>query len=72
MVSCKGAQVPKEAILIAVFLDVRYTMSYRDLEEIMVERKARVDNATLNCWVAKYSPLIANTARRRKAPVNWS
>ena len=47
-------------------------MSYRDLEEIMAERGVNVDHATLNRWVAKYSPLIADNARRRKAPINRS
>jgi putative transposase len=31
-----------------------------------------VDHATLNRWVAKYSPLIACNARRRKAAVDRS
>jgi putative transposase len=72
MISFKGAQFPKEVILFAVFFYVRYTVSYRDLEEIMAERGVILDHATLNRWVAKYSPLIANTARRRKAPTDRS
>ena len=72
MISFKGAQFPKEIILFAMFFYVRYTVSYRDLEEIMAERGVIVDHATLNRWVAKYSPMIASKARRRKAPVNRS
>ena len=72
MISFKGAQFPKEVILFAVFFYVRYTVSYRDLEEILAERSVRVDHATLNRWVTKYSPLIASTARRRKAPADRS
>lgn len=72
MISFKGAQFPREVILFAVFFYVRYTVSYRDLEEIMAERGVSVDHATLNRWVARYSPLIANTARRRMAPVDRS
>ncbi|MCY1126485.1 IS6 family transposase [Frigidibacter sp. RF13] len=72
MISFKGARFPKDVILFAVFFYVRYTVSYRDLEEILAERGARVDHATLNRWVAKYSPLIASTARRRKAPADRS
>jgi putative transposase len=70
MISFKGAQFPREVILFAVFFYVRYTVSYRDLEEIMAERGVGVDNATLNRWVAKYSLLIAIIARRRKAPAD--
>ena len=45
---------------------------YRDLEEIMAERGVPVDHATLNRWVVKYSPLIADEAHRRKSPTNTS
>lgn len=72
MISLKGAQSPKAVILFAVFFYVRYTVSYRDLEEIMAERGVGVDHATLNRWVAKYSPLIAEEARRREAPTDRS
>lgn len=72
MISFKGAQFPKEVILFVVFFYVRYTVSYRDLEEIMAERGVTVDHATLNRWVTRYSPMIADTARRRKAPANRS
>jgi putative transposase len=72
MISFKGVQFPKEVILFAVFFYVRYTVSYRDLEEIMAERGVFLDHATLNRWVAKYSPLIATTARHRKAPADRS
>lgn len=72
MISFKGAQFPKDVILFAVFFYVRYMVSYRDLEEIMTERGVRVDHAKLNRWVAKYSPLIASKARRRKAPTDRS
>ena len=72
MISFKGAQFPKQVILFAVFFYVRYTVSYRDLEEILAERGVQVDHATLNRWVAKYSPLIAANARRRKASTDRS
>ena len=71
-ISFKGAQFPRNVILFAVFFYIRYTVSYRDLEEIMAKRGIRVDHATLNPWVVKYSPLIASTARRRKAPADRS
>lgn len=68
MIDFKGAQFPKSVILHAVFFYVRYAVSYRDLEEIMAERGVRVDHATLNRWVVKYSPLIAAKAQARKHP----
>ena len=68
----RGAQFPRDVILFAAFFYVRYTVSYRDLEESMAERGVRVDHATLNRWLARYLPLIASTARRRKAPADRS
>ena len=38
MISFKGAQFPKDVILFAVFFYVPYSVSYRDLEEIMAGR----------------------------------
>ena len=72
MISFKGVQFPKDVILFAVFFSARYTVSYRDLEEIMAERGARVDHATLNRWVGRYCPLISANARRRKVAVDRS
>jgi putative transposase len=48
MVSFKGAHFPKDVILHAVFIQLRYGVSYRDLEEIMTERGVSVDHKTLN------------------------
>jgi len=47
-ISFKGAHFPKEVILHAVFFYLRYSVSYRDLEEIMAERDVSLDHATLN------------------------
>ena len=72
-VDFKGAHYPKSVILYAVYFYVRYGVSYRDLEEIMEERGAEVDHATLNRWVVKFSPMIAANAQARKRPtaVSW-
>jgi putative transposase len=62
MISFKGKHFPKDVILYAVLFYVRYGVSYRDLEDIMAEHDVEVDHATLNHWVAEYSPLIAAKA----------
>jgi putative transposase len=69
MISFKGAHFPKEIILYVIFFYVRYSVSYRDLEEIMEERGVKVDHATLNRWVIDYSPLMAAEAKKCKRPV---
>ena len=66
MIDFKGAHYASEVILYAVFFYVRYSVSYRDLEEIMAERGVSVDYATLNRWVIRYSPRIADEAKKRK------
>lgn len=72
MISFKGGHYPKAVVLYAVFFYVRYAVSYRDLEEIMQERGVNVDHATLNRWVVKYAPLIANEAQSRKSGTSKS
>jgi putative transposase len=62
----KVSHYPRGVILFAVFFYVRYAVSYRDMDEIMAERGVRVDHATLNRWVVKYSPDIAKTAQQKK------
>lgn len=61
-----GSHYPKDVILYALFFYARYSVSYRDLEEIMAERGVRIDHATLNRWDVKHSPDIAKTAQIRK------
>ena len=72
MISFKGVHFPKDVILFAVFFYVRYAVSYRDLEEIMEERGVKIDHATLNRWVVRYSPTLALKAKSRKHAVATS
>lgn len=72
MIEFKGVHYPKSVILHAVFIYVRYAVSYRDLEEILAERGVHVDHATLNRWVVKYAPQIAARAQARKRPTATS
>ncbi len=71
-VDFKGAHFPKSVILYAVFFYLRYPGSYRDLQEIMAERGVDVDHATLNRWVVRYAPQIADQAQKRKRPTSGS
>jgi putative transposase len=72
MISFKNTHYPKDVILYAVFFNVRYAVSYRDLEEIMKEPDVNVAYGTLSCWVIDYSPLIAIKAKERKCAVATS
>lgn len=68
MISLKGCQFPKDAVLYAVYFYLRYAVSYRELEEIMAERGVQVDHATRIRWVAKYPPMIVVSAQSKKRP----
>jgi putative transposase len=64
----KAPIIPKPSFCTRFFY-VRYAVSYRDLEEIMLERGVSVDHATLNRWVVRFAPLIAAKAQARKHPM---
>jgi putative transposase len=68
----KGCHFPKTLILTAVRWYLRFKLSYRDIEELMAERGVRVDHATVNRWVVKFSPMLLRSARRHKRPVGSS
>jgi putative transposase len=50
----------------------RFSLSYRDLEEMASIRGAKIDHATLQRWVIKFVPLIDTAVRKRKKPVGNS
>jgi putative transposase len=58
MISFKWRHFKKELILLGVRWYVAYSLSYRNLEQMMRERGAPVNHSTLNRWVVHYSPLM--------------
>ena len=42
---------------------LRYGLSYRDIEELLVERGVEVDHVTVYRWVQRFTPLLADAAR---------
>jgi negative regulator of genetic competence, sporulation and motility len=57
----KGHCCPKSVILQAVYFKLRFTLSYRDVEELMQMRGVNVDHATVQRWVFKFSTLIEDS-----------
>jgi len=49
--------------VVAVRWYLRYCLSYRDVEELLVERGVEVDHVTLFRWVQRFTPLLADAAR---------
>ena len=65
----KGHCFPKSIIIQAVYFKVRFTLSYRDIEEIMRIRGVKVDHATIQRWVYKFMPEIEIQMQKRKRVV---
>src|ERR1700755_487155 len=40
--------------------DLRYGLSYRDIEELLAERGVEVDHVTVYRWVRRFTPLLAD------------
>lgn len=57
---------PSAVILQAVRLYFRFTLSIRDVEELMAERGIEVSREAIRCWVIKFGPMIAANLRRHR------
>ncbi|THD59284.1 IS6 family transposase [Phenylobacterium sp.] len=67
-VSFKRHRFPAEVIRYAVWLYCRFTMSLRDVEELLAQRGIEVSYETIRCWVNKFGPQIAENLRKRRPP----
>jgi transposase-like protein len=59
-------QFPPAIIRHAVWLYFRFTLSYRDVEDLLAERGLDVSYETVRRWVLKFGPLFARELRRRR------
>ena len=57
---------PPEIIQYAIWLYLRFTLSYRDVEELLAERGLDISYETVRRWVLKFGPGIARRLRRRR------
>jgi transposase-like protein len=58
-----GFRFPPDVIVLAIRWYLHYGLSYRDLEELLVERGVEVDHVTVYRWVLRFTPLLAEAAR---------
>jgi transposase-like protein len=65
MISFKGRHFDKTIILTAVRWYVAYSLSSRNIEEMMKERGVSADHSTINRWVIKYAPLLEEEFRKK-------
>ena len=67
--SFKRHRFPADVIRHAVWLYFRFTLSFRDVEEMLAARGIDVSYETIRCWTIKFGPQIAkNLKRKRPAP----
>ena len=57
-------QFPADIIRHAVWLYLRFTLSYRDVEELLAERGLELSYETVRRWVLKFGPVFARNLRR--------
>jgi putative transposase len=63
-ISYRHHRFPPVVIQHAVWLYLRFTLSYRDVEELLAERGLDVSYETVRSWVVKFGPIIARRLRR--------
>ena len=68
-ISFKGRHFQHDMILQSIRWYLTYSLSYRDIEELMAERGFSVDHSTINRWVLHFSPQLEAAFRRKKKRV---
>src|SRR3984893_16196084 len=67
-----GGNLKPEVILLAVGWYLRFSLSYRDVEELLAERGLHADHVTVWRWVQRYAPEMERRLRSRLKPTNDS
>src|SRR5881394_3650579 len=64
--SYRRHRFPAEIIQHAIWLYLRFTLSYRDVEELLAERGLDISYETVRRWVRKFGSVIARRLRERR------
>lgn len=69
----RGRHFQDEIIVLCLRWYLRYSLSYRDLEEMMAERGLSLDHSTIARWVLRYAPILSQRIRceMRKPNRSW-
>src|SRR5881227_2509725 len=65
-ISYRGYRFPPDIIQRAVWLYFRFTLSLRDVEDLLAERGIEVSYETIRQWVMRFGPAIASDLRSRR------
>ena len=71
-IACRGFRFPWIIIQHAIWLYARFTLSLRDVEELLAQRGIVVSYETIRAWVARFGPPIARRLRVRRGLSNGS
>ena len=75
MLNFSGRWYSKEVIMQAMRLYFSYSLSYRDVEEIMTERGASIDHSTIQRWIERYGKdletIFRKNYRKHRFYVSW-
>src|SRR5438045_2765929 len=63
--SYRRHRFPPVVIQHAVWLYLRFTLSYRDVEDLLAERGLDISYKTVRSWVLTFGPVIARRLQRR-------
>src|SRR5437773_8463395 len=66
LLSYRRRRFPPPIIQQAIWLYLRFTLSYRDVEELLAERGLDVSYETVRRWVLKFGPAIARRLRQHR------
>ena len=64
----RGRHFPDDIIILALRWYLRYSLSYRDLQELLRERGVSVDHTTLCRWIDRYGPELDRRMRSHLHP----
>ena len=71
-ISFKRHRFPPEIIRHAVWLYARFTLSYRDVEDLLAERGLNISYETARRWFLKFgTPISRNLRSRRPTPSDY-
>ncbi|MFG3399479.1 IS6 family transposase [Streptomyces parvus] len=62
----RGFRYPAEVVAHAVWLYFRFPLSFREVEELLLERGITVSYETVRQWCAKFGQMYADGLRRRR------
>ena len=65
-ISYDGYRLPREIIRQAIWLFFRFTLSFRDVEDLLAERGIMVSYETVRRRVNHFAPMIAADLRKRR------